>query len=124
MPASYKIDKEHRLVLTTGWGELTFADAVAHKNKLLNDPDFEPIYAQIVDLTHVTKVGFSAQELHNFAQFDVFSPQSRRAFITPEDEKFGMARMFATLRELRGESGIGVFRNIEQAMDWVSSNAD
>jgi hypothetical protein len=54
----------------------------------------------------------------------VFSPQSRRAFVAPEDEEFGMARMFAALRELRGETEIGVFRNLEEAMDWVSVNAE
>ena len=119
MPVSSMIDKDRRLVLTTAWGALTFADGVAHKDKLLSDPDFDPTYSQISDFTRVTEIAFSAEELRHFARFDVFSLRSRRAFVTPEDEKFGMARMFATLRELRGETGIAVFRTLEEAQHWV-----
>jgi hypothetical protein len=119
MPATYKIDQENRLVLSTAWGTFSFSDALAHKEKLLSDPDFEPTYSQISDFTQVTEVALSNDEIRSFAEFTVFSPQSRRAIIAPEDVKFGMARMFATLRELRGEKGIGVFRTLEEALDWV-----
>jgi pheromone shutdown protein TraB len=119
MPLTYKIDKENRLVMTTAWGSLSFTDAFAHKDKLLNDPDFDPTYSQIADFTQITELALSNDELRVFAEFKVFSPQSRRAFITPRDLEYGMARMFATLRELRGEEGIGVFRTLEEALDWV-----
>lgn len=119
MPATYKIDKEKRLVLTTIWGVFSFSDAVAHKDKLLRDPDFERTYSQITDLTQVTEWAASNEEVRAFAKFNVFSPESRRAIIAPGDLKFGMARMFATLRELQGEKGIAVFRTLEEALDWV-----
>ena len=119
MPASYKIDKEKRVVLSTAWGSLSFTDALTHKDKLLNDPDFAPAFSQILDLTQVTEVRLSVDEMRAFAEFSVFSPQSRRAFIAHRDLEYGMARMFATLRELRGEKGIGVFRTLEEALDWV-----
>lgn len=119
MPAAYKIDKEKRLVLTTAWGALSFSDAVAHKDKLLGDPDFERTYSQIIDLTQITEFLLSNEDVRAFAKFSVFSPESRRAIIAPGDLKFGMARMFATLRELQGERGIGVFRELEEALDWV-----
>lgn len=119
MPAAYKIDKEKRLVLTTAWGVISFSDMVAHKDKLLSDPDFERTYSQIIDLTQITEFALSNEDIRAFANFSVFSPESRRAIIAPGDLKFGMARMFATLRELQGEKGIGVFRELEQALDWV-----
>jgi hypothetical protein len=119
VPASYKIEKDRRLVMSHAWGAFTYADAVAHKEKLLADRDFDPTYSQIMDFTHVTEIRLSANELLTFAEFDVFSRQSRRAIIAPEDVKFGLGRMFATLRESRGETGIGVFRTLEEALEWV-----
>jgi hypothetical protein len=124
MPASYKIDKEQRVVLSAAWGVFSFADAVVHKDKLLNDPDFDPMFSQILDFTQVSEVRITTDELRAFAQFSVFSSHSRRAFITPDDAKFGLARMFATLRELRGEAGIGVFRTLEEALDWVLARSE
>lgn len=56
-------------------------DAVGHMQKLLEDPDFDPTYSQIADFTQVTKMEFSAQDIHEPAQRSVFSPQLRRAFI-------------------------------------------
>lgn len=121
VPASYKIDKERRLVLSHAWGVFTLADAVGHKDKLLKDPEFDPRYSQISDFTHVSEIQLSGDEVRLFAEFDIFSPQSRRAFIAPDDAKFGLGRMFAMLRETRGETGIGVFRTLEEALDWVFS---
>lgn len=119
VPASYRIDTERRLVMSHAWGVFTFADAAAHKDKLLKDPEFDPAYSQISDYTHVSEIKFSSEEVRAFAEFDVFSPQSRRALITPEDAKFGLGRMFAMLREIRGETGIRVFRTLEEALEWV-----
>lgn len=98
MPASYKIDKDKRLVLMNAWGVLTFADAVAHRDKLLADPDFDPSFSQISDFTAVTKVAISAHELRQLAGLAVFAPQARRAFVAPADEKFGLGRMFVAHR--------------------------
>lgn len=119
MPASYKIDKDKRLVLMNAWGVLTFADAVAHRDKLLADPDFDPSFSQISDFTDVTKVAISADELRQLAGLAVFAPQARRAFVAPADEKFGLGRMFVAHRELLGESGSAVFRSIEEALLWL-----
>ena len=124
MPASYRIDKERRLVLSTAWARFTFADAVAHKDKLLSDPDFDPSYSEIADFTEITEMVLSADEIRTFAEYDVFSPRSRRAFITLDDEEFGLARMFATLRELRGETGIAAFRTVGEALDWVLAKSE
>lgn len=119
MPAFYKIDKERRLVLTTGSGVYTLADAVSHMDKLSNDPDFDPNFSQIVDFTQVTRIELSADEIRRLAQRTIFSASARRAFIAPDEVSFGIGRMFETLRSLEGEKGIGVFRTLEEALDWV-----
>jgi hypothetical protein len=42
MPAFYRIAKDPRLVLSTASGVFTLADAFAHQNQILADPDFNP----------------------------------------------------------------------------------
>ena len=123
MPQFYKIDKERRLVLSTASGVFSRSDAVRHMQKLLKDPDFDPRYSQIADFTQVAKIELSAKDVHELAQRSVFSPQSRRALIVPNEVAYGLGRMFEMLRENQGEMGIRVFRNLEEALDWVFSKS-
>lgn len=123
MPAFYKIDRERRLVLSTASGVLSLSDALSHMEKLSKDLDFDPRYSQIADFTQVTKIQLSAQDIHDLARRSIFSTQSRRAFIVPNDVAYGLARMFEMLRENQGETGIGIFRSLEDALDWVFSKS-
>jgi hypothetical protein len=119
MPAYYNIDKERRLVMSTGSGVLTMTDALAHQEDLLKDPDFSPRFSQLMDLTQVTKVEFGTEDLRRLAQRSIFSPDSRRAILVSSDVVFGLSRMFEIFRETLGETGIRVFRNLDDALEWV-----
>jgi hypothetical protein len=119
MPEFYKIDKERRLVLTTGSGVFTLGTPFLTWTKLSKDPDFDPSFSQIADLTQVTRIELSADEIRRLAQRTIFSASSRRAFIAPDEVAFGIGRMFQILRGLEGEKGIRVFRSLEEALDWV-----
>jgi hypothetical protein len=119
VPAFYKIDKERRVVLSSGAGVLTRADIQGHMDRLSNDPDFDPSYSQILDFTHLSGIEIGPEDVRQFAQRNIFSPQSRRAFVVKDDLQYGLARMFEIHRELNGETGIRVFRAIDEALDWV-----
>jgi hypothetical protein len=119
MPAYFKIDKEHRLVMSTISGVLTLADALAHQENLRKHPDFDPSFSQLMDGTQLTRVELKREEVQRLARDSIFSPDSRRAFVTDSDAAFGMARMFETLRDAMGERGIRVFRNLDDGLDWV-----
>jgi hypothetical protein len=121
MPARYQIDKERRLVITTVWGLLTLADALAHQHSLVKDRDFDPSFSQVMDLTQITQYDVDANDIFKIAQRSVFSPESRRAIIVKDDLSYGFGRMFEMLRENAGEIGIRVFRHREEALDWVLS---
>ena len=123
MPAFYKIDKEHRLVLTTGSETLSWADIEAHQQSLQKDPDFDPEYSQIADFSHVTSFDLSGEDIRALARRSVFSSHAHRAVIAPSDLGFGLARMFEMLRENDGEMGIRVFRTLEEALEWVFSRS-
>ena len=119
MPAYFKIDKERRLVMSTAAGVLTLADALTHQESLLKDPDFDPSFCQLIDFTHVTNVELEAEGVRRLAQRSIFSPDSRRAILVASDLVFGFSRMFEIYRETAGEKGIHVFRNLDDALEWV-----
>ena len=119
MPAFYKIAKDRRLVLSTASGVLTLADVLAHQDQILADPDFNPGYSQLLDLTHVTKMDLSAEDICKLAERDIFLPASSRAILVTTDLGQGLARLFAILREHAGEKRIRIFRNLDEALDWV-----
>lgn len=119
MPAYFKIDKEHRLVMSTISGVFTMAEALAHRENLRKHPDFDPSFSQLVDFTQVARLELKREDMQGLAQASIFSSDSRRAFVTSSDVVFGMARMFEALRDSIGENGIRVFRNLDEALDWV-----
>ena len=119
MPLAYKIDKERRLVTTSGWDTIARQDVIDHRQKLAADHDFSPTYATVADFTRVTKLEITAADIQLFAAKNVFAPNARRAIVVADREAFGLARMFEILRDVRGEEGIRIFDNVEDAREWV-----
>jgi len=119
VPAFYKIDKQRGLVLSSGSGVLTKSDLVTHMQQLLHDPEFDPKFSQLADFSEVNSFDLTGDDVRELASKSVFSSQSRRALIASGDLAFGLGRMFEALRDLKGESGIRVFRDKEEALTWV-----
>jgi len=123
MPASYEIDKQRRLVISTISDPATVADALAHQEKLLKDEDFDPSFSQIIDCTHFTGASLEANDIRKLAEKTVFSSESRRAIVASSNLVYGLGRMFEILRETAGENGIRVFRDLDEAVDWILSKS-
>jgi hypothetical protein len=119
VPAFYFIDKEHRVVMSSGSGVLTREDMVGHQNRLLKDPDFDPSFSQILDFTNFTRVDVKPEDVLFLAERKIFSPDSHRAVIAGNDLVYGLARMFEIIREGRGDTGVRVFRDREEALAWA-----
>jgi hypothetical protein len=120
MPASYLIDHARRVVFSRGWGDLTDADLAGHQATLLADPAFEPTFGQLCDLSEVTsEAHVTTAGVQYLAGRDVFAPWARRAFVAPRPLSFGLARIFALLRECRGELAIEVYQDLAPARHWV-----
>jgi len=119
LPASYKVDKERRLVMSCGSGALTREDILGHQERLSKDPDFDPDFSQLADVTQVTKVELSTQDMQTISQRHLFSRHSRRAILVKNDLQFGLARMIEVYRESVDETGLRVFRDINEALEWV-----
>ena len=55
MPVTLSIDKNRRLVVTTGQGVVTDKDFVDARRRLTADPEFDPSYDRIWDFHDVTE---------------------------------------------------------------------
>jgi hypothetical protein len=77
-----------------------------------------------MEFSHNTAIDIDADGVRRLAQRSIFSPQSRRAIIMTSDAAYGLARMFEILREAAGEHGIRVFRNLDEALDWILSKEE
>jgi hypothetical protein len=119
--AFYKIDRERRLVMSSGAGTLTRNDILGHMEGLSRDPDFDPDFSQLMDFTHLTAVEIGPDDVREFAKRNIFSSHARRAILVKNDLQFGLARMFEIHRELNGEMGIHVFRALDEALDWIQA---
>jgi hypothetical protein len=119
MPAFYNIDKDRKLVMSSGAGKLTADDLMGHQDRLLKDPDFDPTYSQVIDLTHITEHHIEPEDVRDLAKRNVFSSTSRRAIVVQDDLQYGLARMFEIHRDIAGETGIRVFRDLDEALNWI-----
>ncbi len=119
MPAFFEIEKHHRLVITSASGVVTMAEALAHNQKLRKDPDFDPSFSQLIDLSDVTKIELNREDILTLAQDPILSDNSRRAILATGDLTFGLARMFEMFRESKGKETIRVFRNRDEARAWA-----
>ena len=120
MPLRYWIDKERRLVVLTGSGILTFQEVKEQQDRLLQDPDLNPDFDQLVDLTAVTIYDVTVDEAKTLARRQVYSPTSRRALVARDAATYGLARMMQTHRAIaKVQSEARVFYDRKEALEWL-----
>jgi hypothetical protein len=124
MAFTYRIDLEQRRVFSTGVGKFSYQDAKHHMEKLLKDPQFDPTFSQLLDLTEIDTGEISPDQVVELAKTNVYSNQSRRAFVAAKPLTFGLARIFAAHRASRGETGIGVFSTLKEAQAWLDGQPE
>lgn len=127
LPLSYVIYKEHRMILSTGSGQLTSADISACIDQARSDPEFDPNFDQLVDFREVSFVDVSSGETRALANKPLFSAESKRAIVAPTAAHFGFARMFAAYNEMsQSPSHMRVFYDLGPALKWlgIENNSD
>ncbi len=107
--------------MSSGSGVLSLEEAVGHMNRLSSDPAFHPSYSQLVDFRGIARVTLSHEDIYELSTRQVFLPDSKRAFVTAGAEQFGLARMFQSYRSAKGERGIRVFSDYEEAVAWLDA---
>ena len=118
MPVSYSIDPDRRLVISRVWGTVTNDDVHEHDRRLHADPQFDPTYRQLADMSGVALNMVSSDTVQETAREEFFVPGTRRAFLVSDDTSYGMCRMYATHAESLGQV-INIFRDRNAAEAWL-----
>ncbi len=121
MPVTYRIEKARRLLVLTATGVVTAGEVREWRQAVGRDPDFAPDHRALFDGTAVTKFDLSTDDVYAIVAAPLFARNARRAFVATNRLGFGLARMFESLRAMKGETGIRVFSSREQAMAWLES---
>jgi hypothetical protein len=113
----YHVDTEKKLVSVKFGRKLTVRDIEGYVGRLQLYPSFQPVYAEIVDLSEVEDLDLQADEFLKLAdKIDPFSPDAKRAFIVRNSVQNHAARMHKVLRTPRN---IEIFRSVEEAERWI-----
>lgn len=120
MPCRYRIDAEQRLVVTTAWDRLSFAEAKSHQDQLKNDPAFNAAFDQLIDASAVTDLDLSNDEASELAGTVFFSSGARRALVAASPVVFGVFRLMEARHHLAsGSENTGVFYDRTSALHWL-----
>jgi hypothetical protein len=125
MPVTVTIDHTRRRVLVRCTGVVTYAGVEGHVR--MEERDGGIAHTGLIDLRGC-ETSMSVNEVRSLAH-RIQSQGWRRnrgpaAIVANNDVMYGMARLFATLSDVTGDgarSPIEVFRDIEDAEQWLSA---
>lgn len=118
MPVDYKISADQHLVIVRYFGNLKLDEIMAARLKGATDPDFDPTYNVIDDISEVTASDIDYEMVRKITQQSVVQQGVRRALIAVTDLQRGMANMYKVLSESAGHR-FEVFNDFEEGMNWV-----
>src|SRR5262245_38319751 len=124
MPFSTTITPDGTGILRKGWGVITGAELAAAESELFNAPEIDlgKIRYALVDLSQVTEVRVSADEVRTVARVDEKLSTRNAALsvsiVAPHDVAFGLSRMWQMVSENTGWHS-HVFRDRAGAVAWL-----
>ena len=97
MPTKLRIDPKARIVYSTLSGDIETEDLVRQVAAIRAHPQFNPEFNELIDLSAVTSLNVSSEDVRRLAVRDSsFSPSADRVLVASQDLVFGLARMFQT----------------------------
>jgi hypothetical protein len=122
MPITYRIDRQRGIVWTHVTGVLTDAVLLAHKRRLVNDPDFQPGMRELSDVRAIERLEVTPKGISRFVAQDKTDASHlgdhRLAIVASENVVYGMARIYQALSD-DSPSNVMVFRNPAEAKTWL-----
>jgi hypothetical protein len=121
MSYGYTIDEEFNLLVVKFWGRIPYSEDAAAVLEILDDPRIRHGLRILVDRTE-SAFGSTSTEVKTHAdlverRLDSLSP--RVANVVAADLDFGMIRMFEAMMEGRVEHEFRVFRDLDEACEWL-----
>jgi hypothetical protein len=129
MPIEHTIDHAHKTVLSRVTGDVNLEDLRAYFAEVWAQPEFRG-YSEIIDWSGADRIDLNIAELRSLAgaaqAFYDGSSESRLAIVAPGKQGGKMARLYQTLRELRGGQApdMGVFEDVASARAWLGIPSD
>lgn len=129
MLVSHRLDHDNKIIITTFAPEevnLTmFLDAFSnYQEELKYLPDYQ-LYNELVDFRPITSINISAAELKEFGSFTMAADNresvTRLALLVDSRPAFTLAKVYETFRNFSPSSKkrVRVFREMEEALDWL-----
>ena len=123
MPIQINIDKPHRLVTSRCSGELHDEDLLGVRQRFKTDPDFNPAFSRIIDMTNVTAIEMSDTMLNEWASDPMIDSNARRALVCTKPEV--MTSMLDYIARARRHSiDVSVFPDYDAAKRWIDHRED
>ncbi|MDH5516389.1 MAG: hypothetical protein OEY36_01045 [Gammaproteobacteria bacterium] len=122
MPVKYQIFPEKKLVIVSYSAELTLQEILAARKKGAADPDFDPAYNVIDDISAVKSSTISFDDIAGISGSSVANKGVKRALFVATDLQKGMAHMYKVLSEASGHD-FRIFTDYDQACEWVKQAA-
>lgn len=101
LPGTYTIYPKHQLIVLSFDGVFAPTEAEQITKAYISDPDFDPSYEQIIDLTGVTEIDAKFREMDGFVNNTATHVQElkrkRCVLIAVSNVVYGMARMYQQL---------------------------
>ena len=129
MPIQHDVDHAHKTVLSRVTGQITLEDLRVYFAEVWAQPEYRG-YSEIIDWSGAERVALSVGEMRSLAgaaqAFYDGSSESRLAIVAPGKQGGKMARLYQTLRELRGGQApdMGVFEDLASARTWLGIPSD
>lgn len=119
MPTEFTIDTKRGVVISRGTGVFTDADYLSHMARMEAHPRFCSAFNKIVDCRGFSHMDLSGGQIEKLAGKSAFGSGTRIAFVVSSELQHGLARMFATWREIKQAQQVMVFRDMDDAVSWL-----
>ena len=130
MLVSHRLDHDNKVIITTFAPEdvnlKLFLEAFSnYQEELKYLPDYQ-LYNELVDFRPITSINVSAAELKEFGNFTMAADEretvTRLALLVDSKPAFTLAKVYETFRNLSpgSKKQVRVFRNFEEAMQWLA----
>jgi len=124
MPILLTVDTEAGLRTHTVSGKLSLEELRKTLSEVYNSKDFDPDMNVIWDLVDADTSSFTTQDIETLIRFvsDKWGTAgtSRAALVVSKDVTFGQSRMYEMLSHRKTKSSIMVFRNKDEALNWIN----
>jgi len=129
MPIEYRVDHDHRRVVVEGHGTLSTDELFRYQREVWSRSDVAG-YDELADMSDVQSIaqptpGMMRELAGLSASTDPAGGRSRFAIIAPQQEIFGLGRMYEAYRGLvnRSTKQVAVFRDRAEALRWLGGDA-